>query len=150
MWGISHRVSSAYHPHSNLKAETAVKSGKRMLFDNSKSDGSPNWDKVIRALMQHRNTPDSEYNMSPAQLVLGRPIRDFLPIKPGKFSPSEDWIDCRESRELALRKRLQRGAEKWPLSTKDLKPLSVGSRPGVIIQNQHEAGVIHSVCIHRV
>ena len=88
--------------------------------------------------------------MSPAQLVFGQPIRDFLPIKPGKFSPSEDWIFCRESRELALRKRLQRGAEKWSLSTKDLKPLSVGSRPGVIIQNQHEAGVIHSVCIHRV
>ena len=32
----------------------------------------------------------------------------------------------------------ERGAEKWSLSTKDLKPLSVGSR--VIIQNQHGAG----------
>ena len=98
-WGISHRVSSAYFPHSNLRAETAVKSGKRMLLDNTRSDGSPNWDKVMRALMQHRNTPDSEYGLSPAQLVFGRPIRDFLPIKPGQFSPSEVWIDCRESRE---------------------------------------------------
>ena len=137
-WGVSHRVSSAYFPHSNLRAETAVKSGKRMLLDNTRSDGSPDWDKVMRALMQHRNTPDSEYSLSPAQLVFGRPIRDFLPVKPGQFSPSEVWIDCRESRELALRKRLQRGAEKWSLSTKDLRPLPVGSR--VIIQNQHGAG----------
>ena len=31
-WGVKHRVSSAYHPHSNLRAETAVKSGKRLLI----------------------------------------------------------------------------------------------------------------------
>ena len=89
-WGVTeHRVSSAYHPHSNLWAETAVKSGKRLLLDNMRSDGSPDMDKVTRALMQHRNTPDSEYGLSAAQLVFGRPIRDFLPIKPGQFSPSE-------------------------------------------------------------
>ena len=55
-----HRVSSAYHPHSNLRAETAVKSGKRLLLDNTRSDRSPDMDKVTRALMQHRNTPDTE------------------------------------------------------------------------------------------
>ena len=55
--------------------------------------------------MQHRNTPDPEYNLSAAQMVFGRPIRDFLPIKPGRFSPSEVWVDTREERELALRER---------------------------------------------
>ena len=95
-WGVTeHRVSAAYNPHSNLRAETAVKSGKRLLLDNTRSDGSPDMDKVTRALMQHRNTPDSEYGLSAAQLVFGRPIRDFLPIKPGQFSPSEVWIDTR-------------------------------------------------------
>ena len=49
-WGVkNHRVSSAYHSHSNLRVETAVKSGKQLLLDNTKSDGSPDWDKVIQA-----------------------------------------------------------------------------------------------------
>ena len=103
-WGIEHRTSSSYFPKSNLRAESAVKSAKRIVLDNTKSDGSPDLDKVARALMQHRNTPDSEYGISPAQLVFGRPIRDFLPVRPGDFSPSEVWIDNREKRELAMRK----------------------------------------------
>ena len=45
-WGVKHRVSSAYFPHSNLRAETAVKSAKRLIRDNTKSNGSPEWDKI--------------------------------------------------------------------------------------------------------
>ena len=140
-WGVkNHRISSAYHPHSNLRAETAVKSCKRLLMDNTKSDGSPDWDKVIRALMQHRNTPDTEYGLSPSQLVFGRPIRDFLPIKPGQYSPAEVWVDGRETRELALRTRFIKASERWSANTRDLKPLQPGIR--VMLQNQHGAGKI--------
>ena len=110
-WGVEHRVSSAYHPKSNLRAETAVKSAKRIVMDNTKLDGTPEWDKLTRAIMQHRNTPDTEYGLSPSQLLYGRPIRDFLPIKPGEFSPHEVWVDCKEKRELAMRKRIFKGAE---------------------------------------
>ena len=133
-------MSSAYHPHSNLRVETAVKSGKRLLMDNTKSDGSPDWDRVLRALMQHRNTPDSEYNLSPSQLVFGRPIQDFLPIKPGQFEPSNVWVNNRETRELALRSRFIKASERWLANTRDLRPLQPGTR--VIIQNQHGAGKI--------
>ena len=139
-WGIEHRVSSSYHPKSNLRSETAVKSAKRIVMDNTKLDGSPEWDKIQRAIMQHRNTPDTEYGLSPSQLLFGRPIRDFLPIKPGQFSPSEVWVDCREKRELAMRKRVLRGAERWSEHTKDLPPLVPGSR--VLIQNQYGAGKV--------
>ena len=119
----NHRVSSAYHPHSNLRAETAVKSGKRLLMDNTRSDGSPDWDRVINALMQYRNTPVAEYNLSPSQLVFGRPIRDFLPIQPGQFTPSDVWVNNRETRELALRNRVIKSSERWSSGTKDLPPL---------------------------
>ena len=139
-WGVEHRVSSSYHPKSNLKAETSVKSAKRIVMDNTKLDGSPEWDKIIRATMQHRNTPDTEFGLSPAQLLFGRPIRNFLPIKPGQFSPSEVWVDCKEKRELAMRKRVLRGAEKWSEHTKDLPSLAVGSK--VLVQNQYGAGKI--------
>ena len=39
--------------------------------------------------MQHGNTPDLEYRVSPALLALGPPIKDFLFIMQGNFSPSE-------------------------------------------------------------
>ena len=109
-------------------------------MDNTKSDGSPDWDKVFRALMQHRNTPDSEYGLSPSQLIFGRPIRDFLPIRPGQYSPAEVWVDGRETCELALRKRFIKASERWSSNTKDLQPLQPGSR--VMLQNQHGAGKI--------
>jgi hypothetical protein len=109
-WGTDyHKVSSAYNPHSNLRAETAVKTAKRMLTDNTKNDGSPDWDKISRALMQHRNTPMDGIKFSPAQLLFGRPIRDFQPIRPGQFRPAEVWVDCAEKRELAMRHRLSLG-----------------------------------------
>ena len=75
-----HTLVVDFHYHSKLRAETAVKSAKRILLDNTKSDGSPIWDKVRRAVMQHRNTPLNDVKLSPAQLVFGRPIRDFLPV----------------------------------------------------------------------
>ena len=70
--------------------------------------------------------------------MFGRPIRDFIPVRPGDFSPSEVWIDDREKRELAMRKRFVRGYERWSERTRDLQPLTPGSR--VMIQNQHGAG----------
>ena len=41
-WGVKHRKSAPYNPHANLRAETAVKSAKRILTSKKKSDGSPN------------------------------------------------------------------------------------------------------------
>ena len=102
-------------------------------MENSKLDGSPDWDKITRALMKHRNTPDTEFCLSPAQLVYGRPIR------PSQWSPSGVWVDCREKRELAMRKRMM-SLERWSEHTRDLPPLSPGSK--VLIQNQYGAGKI--------
>ena len=138
-WGTDyHKVSSAYNPHSNLRAETAVKTAKRLLTDNTGQDGTPNWAKITRALLQHRNTPLDGIKFSPAQLLFGRPIRDFQPILPGKFKPSEVWVDCGEKRELAMRHRLSLGGEKWSQNTKELSPLPVGQK--VFVQNQRGAG----------
>ena len=39
-FGIKHRVSSAYNPHSNQLAEGAVKAAKRMLRDNTGAQGT--------------------------------------------------------------------------------------------------------------
>ena len=80
-WEGRHRMSSAYLPQSNGRAEVAVKKAMRMLMDNVGPTGSLNNDGLLRALLQSRNTPDPDCNISTAQVVLGRPIRDaFSPI----------------------------------------------------------------------
>ena len=64
-WGVKHRISSAYHPTSNKRAEVAVKSAKRLIRENTGNNGSIVTDKMVRALLAHRNTPDPVSGLSP-------------------------------------------------------------------------------------
>jgi hypothetical protein len=66
-WEITHRPSSAYFPHSNNRAETAVKSSKRMLQDCVSRAGSIDNVKFVKAILQYRNTPHQDCRRSPAQ-----------------------------------------------------------------------------------
>ena len=66
---------------------------------------------------------------------MGRPLRDFFPIKPGQFKPGEVWVDCHETRGVALRNRFVKGVERWSTHTRDLRPWEPGMM--VILQNQH-------------
>jgi hypothetical protein len=70
-WGIRHRLSSAYNPHSNCRAELAVKVGKKLLRDNTGHWGSLDTDKIMRAVLQYRNTPMQDCRRSPAQWCSG-------------------------------------------------------------------------------
>jgi hypothetical protein len=70
-WGIKNRVSSAMSPHSNTRAELAVKTVKRMIVTNVGNNGKLDTTAVGRALMQYRNTPDRDTERSPAQVVFG-------------------------------------------------------------------------------
>ena len=88
--------------------------------------------------MQHRNTPLNDIKLSPAQIVFGRPIRDFLPVKPGLYRPADVWIDNAEKRELALKKRVYKGLERWSEHSKIQPKLQPGQ--SVYIQNQRGLG----------
>ena len=57
-------------------AEVAVKKCKRLLLENIGPSGSLNNDRLLRALLQVRNTPDPDCNISPAEIIFGRQIRD--------------------------------------------------------------------------
>ena len=133
-WGVRQRLSSAYHPHSNCRAEMGVKTAKRLLRQNTGQDGSITNGKFHRALLAHRNTPDPDTEASPAQVLFGRPIRDLIPILPGKFQPQLGWRLAREERERALRVRYCKGKEAWSEHTKSLPVLVVGEK--VLVQNQ--------------
>ena len=85
-WAIQRHLSSAHYPESNGRAELAVKSSKRIIYDNTNPDGSLNTDKAARAILQHRNTPLPDINLSPAQLLFHRQLRDHLSTHPKQYS----------------------------------------------------------------
>merc|ERR1712106_1271177 len=133
-WGVRHRLSSAYFPHSNSRAELTVKAGKRLLRDNVSSNGSLATDKVMRALMQYRNTPLTDLRLSPAQVVFNRQLRDFLPVLPHKYKPSQEWSLLQEDRERALASRRSSDGSRLAQHTKQQKELPYGTQ--VAVQNQ--------------
>ena len=86
------------------------------------------------AILQYRNTPDPNTNISPAMCVFGRKTRGFIPVIPRKYRPHETWRETLKAREEALRKRHVRTAETWTEHSKRLPPLAVGDL--VRVQNQ--------------
>ena len=101
-WGVSHRLSSAYHPHSNLRAELGVKVVKRMLRENVGPNGDLDTDKFARALLAYRNTPCKDLGVSPSQILYGRILKDHLPIHTQNLKQRKEWLLMKEDRDRAL------------------------------------------------
>ena len=139
-WGIRHRLSSAYFPQSNGRAELAVKSTKRLLEDNVGPNGELNTDKVLCALLQQRNTPDRDCLLSPADILFGRQLRDGLPqLDKSKMIHKnaqlhEQWHQGWAAKESAIRSRLVRSCERLEANSRELEPLREGD--SVFVQNQ--------------
>lgn len=75
-WGVTAGTSAPTYAQSNGRAETAVKSTKK-LIRGSWFSGSFNEDGFGKSLL-FRNAPLSG-GASPAELLFGRPVRDCLP-----------------------------------------------------------------------
>ena len=140
LWGVRHRLSSAYFPQSNGRAEVAVKTAKRLLMSNTGPTGSLDHDKFVRAMLQLRNTPDPDCNISPAQIIFGRPLRDSLSFvnRLEKFSNPHilpTWRQAWSAKEDALRARYIRTTESLLKHSRPLRPLLLGEK--VFLQNQH-------------
>ena len=100
--------SSVAFPHSNCRAEVGVKTSKRLIADNTGRNGELNTD----AILQHRYTPDPDTKLSPAMCLFGRPIKDFIPILPGRYKPHLTWQETLGAREEALRNRHMKAQER--------------------------------------
>ena len=133
-WGIYRRLSSAYFPQSNGRAELGVKSGKRLLMANLDSTGSINRDAISRALLTYRNTPLQDCSISPAELLYGRQLRDHLPMLPAEHRDVlPKWKELRQARETVMSSRMADRAQMSRSSHTPLQPLAPGQH--VLIQN---------------
>ena len=152
-WGTKQRLSSAYYPQSNGRAEAAVKSAKRIITDNIGPRGTISNDKVAQALLQHRNTPlkGTGTGASPAQLLMGRNLRDFVPSPPLGYKVSRKWINLLRKREEVMTENITKASN----SSSDrvhLDELPVGTE--VLCQNMQskrwdKSGLVVEACEFR-
>ena len=89
LWGVKRRLSSVAFPQSNGKAKVAVKAAKRIILDNISPDGSLDNDKAAQGILQYQNTSLPDINLSPAQVLLHRQLRDSIPAHPATLSSTQ-------------------------------------------------------------
>ena len=95
---------------------------------------------LIKGLLALRNTPDRDTGLSPAEMLLGRQLPDFLPGTTPKSHINnsrdlkDDWQRVADWRELALAPRGIKLHDKLMMGTKELPPLEIGDY--VMVQNQ--------------
>ena len=77
---------------------------KRLLKGNTER-GAINNDKIAKALLQHRNTPLCDIEKSPAELALGRSLRDSVPMPLIRYNVDPKWAQNLRKREINMYKK---------------------------------------------
>ena len=95
----------AYNPHSNLRAETVVKTMKRLISDNSNNTGTLDTDAMTATLLNYRKMPDRDTGQNPSQILFGRQLKDMIPCHPSKLILRKEWLLTSKDREKVLAKR---------------------------------------------
>ena len=108
-WCFEHVTSSPGYPQSNGQSERSVKTLKEML---EKSDDP------FKALLSYRNTPLDGVNLSPAQMLMGRRLRTFIPVteemlKPKLYEP-EEVLPTLKERQRKQKVHVDRIAKELP------------------------------------
>lgn len=117
-WDFEHLTSSPGYSRSNGKAESAVKTAKRVLRKARESNSDP-----YMALLDVRNTPSQDTETSPAQKLMNRRMRTLLPTTHRLLQPHT--VDGKQTK-LALKIRQQRQAKYYNQSARDLPVLEEG------------------------
>ena len=78
---------------------------KRLIRGNTGPRGTINTDKIAAALLQHRNTPIRGMDQSPAELALGRSLRDTIPLSRKRYQINPKWAHHLRLRESEMAKQ---------------------------------------------
>ncbi|KAA3672551.1 uncharacterized protein DEA37_0012518, partial [Paragonimus westermani] len=117
-WRFKHEVSSPHHSQSNGKAESAVKAAKKIMkkCSTAKED-------VYLALLEHRNTPSADIDLSPAQRLMGRRARTQIPLAEDRPAlQTVTWDTVRKR----LKQRMERERQVYNKETHELPRLDEG------------------------
>ena len=126
-WEFDHLTSSPYHPKGNGKAESAVKTAKRLL--KKCRDAGQSFE---MALLDHHNTPTPATGLSPVQLMMSRRTKTLLPTSNNLLFPSPSNVHYKEKQTANKRKQ----AHYYNRRAKPLSQLTEGqnvrvrSKPG--------------------
>ena len=109
-------------------------------MENVGSIGELNNDRMVQALLSQRNTPDPGCKLSPAQILLGRNLKNLLPYVRKSVmiynNPqiSKKWRNVWNKKEETLSIRFVKSLENKSENTKLLPTLNCGDH--VVILNQ--------------
>ena len=149
-WRVQHRTSSPFYPQSNGRAEAGVKYAAKLIRRVwNERDGTVNQDAWVRGTLQYRNTPGPD-GRSPAQIVLGHPVRDMAPAHRRSFAPC--WQRAADELDEATTDQRQAAKERYNQHAADLRDLSVGSQVAIqdpATKRWSRHGVITDVGPHR-
>ena len=137
-WDIEHLTTSPHNSKANGKAESAVKSAKRLLRKTSKGG-----EDQYLALLSLRNTPNQGVDSSPVQRLMNRRTRTLLPVTTRLLEPR---TSCKETERKKLYNQKQRQAHYYNQGAKNLQPLEEGDtvrmKPFVLGQKEWKKGVV--------
>ena len=127
-----------------------MKSTKRIIRVNISDRGSLNIDKTSEAILQYLKTPLRGVDKSPAQLAVGRQLRDGVPTATHNLQVDKHWRQTLRKRELEIAKTHEILAGKD--TSRRLAPLQPGNQ--VRIQNPvsnkwDRTGVVTEALQHR-
>jgi hypothetical protein len=137
-WDFTHIFSSPHYPQSNGLAESYVKIVKMILKKSKQSGKDP-----AMAVLEYRATP-LNIGYSPAELLMGRKIRSFLPISPKQLIPKAPEPE-QVKQLLSSQKDLQKSH--YNKTATPLKPLSIGEpvriqqdtwKPATVVQKHND------------
>ena len=126
-WEFRHVTTSPHYSKANGKAESAVKIAKGIIKKAKRSGGD-----IWQAILEWRNTPTPGMKTSPAQRLMSRRTRSFLPCKETLYKPEvQDDVPAQVAQKRKQAKKFyDRGAKPLPELVFG-QPIRVKIRPKV-------------------
>ena len=132
-WKFDHVTSSPRDPHSNGKAENAVKTVKQ-LFTKCKQSGQSEF----QALLDWRNIPTEGMKTNPAQRLMGRRCKTLLSLAGRLLQPRH--LTEQDSQDLLGPKERPAFYYNRSAKTKPLEPIEPGEREFIFDSQDSKCG----------
>ena len=117
---------SSHSFHSNSFYTTRPLTYNQMVVQSSLSNQPKESDREARAILQYRNTPIQNIELSPAQLRLHCQLHDFILCQPTLYKPQVNWIAAAQNCEMTLSHRNACLIERYNRTAHTLCPLQKG------------------------